>query len=166
MIGIPRKFLAKWRNSRLNQWARDDDIPAFAERVATYRMRGASIGKMVRLLGTVDGVNPHLVSIGDYSVIGLQSALLAHCPIRGAAPCRVGRFVYVGFGAIVLPGVSIGDHSLIGAGAVVSKDVQPGSVVVGNPARVLRKLTTDEIASIETTMIERRLFGSSDSRTV
>lgn len=54
------------------------------EIVASYRKRGTIIGKKVRLLGSIDGINPHLVSIGDYSVIGAQSALLTHCPIKGA----------------------------------------------------------------------------------
>jgi acetyltransferase-like isoleucine patch superfamily enzyme len=110
-------------------------------------------------LGRIDGVNPHLVSIGDYSVVGADSALLAHCPIRGALPCRIGSFVYIGYGAIILPGVTVGDNCLIGAGAVVTKDVPSGSILVGNPAKVLRPLTPDERHKIERTMLEGRLFG-------
>lgn len=124
------------------------------------------MGNNVRLLGTVDGVNPHLVSIGDYSVVGVQSALLAHCPIRGALPCKVGKFVYIGFGAIVLPGVTIGDNCLVGAGAVVTKDVPAGSIVAGNPARVLRALTEQERERIQRTMVEGRLFGWDADRVV
>jgi len=148
------------RRRQLHEWIRTDDLPACAIDVAEQRRRGASIGKMVRLIGKVDGVNPHLVTIGDYSVIGYQSALLAHCPLRGPQPCRVGSYVYVGFGVIVLPGVTIGDHCLIGAGAVVTRDVPAGSVVVGNPARVLRQLSVAEIELIKRTMLERKVFGS------
>jgi UDP-2-acetamido-3-amino-2,3-dideoxy-glucuronate N-acetyltransferase len=46
----------------------------------------------------------------------------------------------VGAGAVVLPGVTIGDRAMVGAGAVVTKDVERDAVVVGNPARVVRRL--------------------------
>jgi acetyltransferase-like isoleucine patch superfamily enzyme len=51
---------------------------------------------------------------------------------------RLGRNVWVGARAIILPGVTIGDHAVIGAGAVVTKDVPTKSVAVGNPARVIK----------------------------
>lgn len=52
---------------------------------------------------------------------------------------RVGRCATIGTGAVVLPWLKIGEGSMVGAGAVVVKDVRPGEVVVGNPARVLRR---------------------------
>jgi len=48
--------------------------------------------------------------------------------------------VWIGGGAIVLPGVTIGDHSVIGAGSIVVRDVLSASVVAGNPARMIRNL--------------------------
>ena len=121
---------------------------------------------MVRLLGVVDGVNPHLVSIGDYSIVGLHSALLAHCPIRDALPCRIGSFVYIGYGAIILPGVTVSVNCLIGAGAVVTKDVPSGNILIGNPAKILRPLMPDERHRIEWTMLEGRLFGWDENQAV
>ena len=50
-------------------------------------------------------------------------------------PVHIGRNVWIGGGAIVLPGVVIGDDAVIGAGSVVTKDVPPGVTVRGNPAR-------------------------------
>ena len=50
-------------------------------------------------------------------------------------PVRIGRNVWIGGGAIILPGVTIGDDALIGAGSVVTKDVAAGTTMVGNPAR-------------------------------
>jgi maltose O-acetyltransferase len=49
---------------------------------------------------------------------------------------HIGRNVWIGAGAIILPGVSIGDDALIGAGSVVTRDVPAGATAFGNPARV------------------------------
>jgi maltose O-acetyltransferase len=60
--------------------------------------------------------------------------------LEAAKPITIGDNVWIGGGAIVLPGVTVGDDSVIGAGSVVTKDVPPGVVVVGNPARPVRSL--------------------------
>ncbi len=54
----------------------------------------------------------------------------------------------IGAGAVILPGITIGEYALVGAGAVVTKDVPPRAVVVGNPARVIRYRTDEEISSL------------------
>jgi acetyltransferase-like isoleucine patch superfamily enzyme len=56
----------------------------------------------------------------------------------------IGRGASIGSGATILPGVNIGEGAMVGAGAVVTKDVPPYTVVVGNPARVLREVTEAE----------------------
>lgn len=53
---------------------------------------------------------------------------------------RVFKRVSIGSGAVILPGITIGENAVIGAGAVVTKDVPPNTVVAGCPARVLRKI--------------------------
>lgn len=58
----------------------------------------------------------------------------------------IGDDVLVGARAIILPGIKIGSRAVIGAGAVVSRDVPDGAVVVGNPARVVRSRTTRAIS--------------------
>ena len=55
-------------------------------------------------------------------------------------PVRIGDNVWIGAGAVVLPGVNIGENSVIGAGSVVTKDIPPNVVAVGNPCRVLRPI--------------------------
>ena len=55
-------------------------------------------------------------------------------------PVTIGSDVWVGGGAIILPGVTIGDRAVIGAGSVVTKDVPAGDLAVGNPCRVVRTL--------------------------
>ena len=85
------------------------------------------------------------VSIGDGTQIGTGVQILTADHPRDAAeratgiewgrPIRIGRNVWIGGGAIILPGVTIGDDALIGAGSVVTRDVPAGATVVGNPAR-------------------------------
>ncbi len=60
-----------------------------------------------------------------------------------AAPIRIGNRVWIGGGAILCPGVTIGDDSVIGAGSVVTRSIPAGVIAVGNPCRVLRELPTD-----------------------
>ena len=86
------------------------------------------------------------VSIGDGTQIGPAVQILAadhpRAPAVRAAglefgrPISIGRNVWIGGGALILPGVSIGDDALIGAGSVVTRDVPTGATVFGNPARV------------------------------
>ena len=63
------------------------------------------------------------------------------------APIHIGKNVWIGANAVVLPGVSIGDGAVIGAGAVVTKNVEPNTVVGGVPAKVIRRLSPEERAS-------------------
>lgn len=64
-----------------------------------------------------------------------------------AYPITVGNNVWIGGGVRVVPGVSIGDNSVIGAGSVVVKDIPANSVAAGNPCRVIRKITEDDATS-------------------
>ncbi|MEM1429361.1 MAG: sugar O-acetyltransferase [Pseudomonadota bacterium] len=87
------------------------------------------------------------VTIGSGTQIGPGSQLLAADHPRDAAtrakglenglPVTVGANVWIGAAALILPGVTIGDDAVIGAGAVVTRDVPPGATVAGNPARPL-----------------------------
>lgn len=56
------------------------------------------------------------------------------------APITIGRNVWIGAGATVVPGVTIGDHSIVGAGSVVTRDVPENTIVAGVPAKVIRRL--------------------------
>jgi maltose O-acetyltransferase len=85
------------------------------------------------------------IHIGDGTQIGPAVQIYAADHPRDAAtrvaclelgrPVRIGRGVWIGGGAIVLPGVTVGDGAIIGAGSVVTRDVTSGATVVGNPAR-------------------------------
>ncbi len=88
------------------------------------------------------------ITIGDDVQIGPNVQLLTPThPVaaqarrdkwESAAPITIGDNVWLGGGAIVLPGVSIGANSVVGAGAVVTRDLPADVVAVGNPARVIR----------------------------
>ena len=78
----------------------------------------------------------HDVSIGPEASI----LTLGHDPQSGDFADRggdvvIGNWVWIGYRALILPGVTIGDGAVVGAGAVVAKDVPPFAIVVGNPAR-------------------------------
>ncbi|KAJ9465493.1 Maltose O-acetyltransferase [Diplonema papillatum] len=60
--------------------------------------------------------------------------------IEGGKPVKIGKNVWVGGRVVILPGVTIGDNTTIGAGSVVTKDVPANVVAAGNPCRVLREL--------------------------
>jgi maltose O-acetyltransferase len=87
------------------------------------------------------------VTIGAGTQIGPAVQIYAADHPRDAAqrraglecgrPVVVGRHVWIGGGAIVLPGVTIGDDAIVGAGSVVTRDVPPRATVVGNPARAV-----------------------------
>lgn len=62
-----------------------------------------------------------------------------------AYPIKVGSNVWIGAGVHVLPGVTIGDNVVIGAGSVVVKDIKSNSVAVGNPCKVIRDITTEDL---------------------
>jgi maltose O-acetyltransferase len=61
--------------------------------------------------------------------------------LEAAEPITIEDNVWLGGGVIVLPGVTIGHDTVVGAGAVVTRDLPPGVLAVGNPARVVRSLT-------------------------
>lgn len=88
------------------------------------------------------------VYVGDYTQFGPNVVLaVAGHPIDPALreqgyqynlPIHIGRNCWIGAGALILPGVTIGDNTVIGAGSVVTRDIPSGVVAVGNPCRVLR----------------------------
>ncbi|MDT8855526.1 NeuD/PglB/VioB family sugar acetyltransferase [Paracoccaceae bacterium Fryx2] len=90
----------------------------------------AVIGNHVMLLPQT--VVHHDAVVGDYSLLGSGVVV--------AGSVKVGRACYIGSGSTIRNGLAIGDGSLVGMAANVLRDVAPGSVVAGNPARLLRRV--------------------------
>lgn len=92
-----------------------------------------------------------LLSVGDNVMMGPECVMLPHfhsfdrldipmCQqgFQESQPIRIGNDVWIGTRVIIMPGVVIGDHSIIGAGAVVTKDVPEYAIVGGCPAKIIR----------------------------
>lgn len=106
-------------------------------KIESYRKKGAVIGENVRLWGTIDGVNPHLVTIGDNVCLAEKSHIITHCPVSPGG-VTIGKDSWIGYGSIILPNVIIGEGALIGAGSVVTKDIPQYVIACGDPAVVVK----------------------------
>ncbi|WP_298294683.1 acyltransferase [uncultured Litoreibacter sp.] len=141
-------------------------LPNFAEPPAKARRRGLNRLKwlrralvnmrrayLVRLLGmdlapsaelslsaNLDRTFPIGVHVGANSYIAFGAVVLAHDRTRGLyLHTRIGENCFIGARSIILPGVKVGDGSIVAAGAVVTRDVPDDCIVAGNPARVIRQ---------------------------
>jgi acetyltransferase-like isoleucine patch superfamily enzyme len=142
-------------------WPRLADLcPFVSGRVWLYRRMGICIGRDVFIgFGIEFDTNyPELISIADHVTLSHRCILASHMatdvdtPLRklypgdaaAASPVRIERGAWICVGAILLPGVTVGENALVAAGAVVTRDVPPGTLVAGAPARVVRTLFTPE----------------------
>lgn len=99
------------------------------------------------LMVMVDLMFPERITVGEDSVIGYNTTLLTHEYLIDEyrlGDIKIGNQVMIGANCTVLPGVSIGDRATVAAGTVVTKDVEPGSFVGGNPMQVI--YTKEEMA--------------------
>jgi acetyltransferase-like isoleucine patch superfamily enzyme len=99
------------------------------------------------LMVMVDVFFPEYIHIGNNTIIGYNTTILAHEYLikeYRLGEVRIGSHVMVGANTTILPGVTIGDYAIIGAGSVVHKDVAPYSFVAGNPLQVIREGSNDK----------------------
>ena len=117
-----------------------------------HKIRGVKTGKniFVDRSAYLDNLYPELITLEDGVRITAHVVLICHIsasqelkekylPFEKKA-IRIKKHAFVGVNATILPGVTIGEYAVVGAGAVVTKDVADYSVVCGNPASEIRKL--------------------------
>lgn len=118
-------------------------IPFFC-RPDFFRWLGVKVGKDVEIVGNVFELP--LLEFDDYVIVGAGALVIAHAITHDKVVLKrvkVSRKVTIGMGAIVLPGVEIGENSIVAAGAVVPMDthIPPNEVWAGVPARKIKEIT-------------------------
>lgn len=139
----------------MNWFARN--IPMTPEmRVRLQRVRGVKIGQNVFIGINVffDDARPDLIRIEDNVTILVGTTILAHVyppehfhkiiqeKEQGVV---LQKYCYIGANSLILPGVKIGEYSIIGAGSVVTKSIPSYSLAYGDPAKVIRSYSKDDI---------------------
>ena len=117
-------------------------------------------------------LNNAMVKLGDNVLVGPKvSFYTVMHPIDAkqreqwlvyAKPITVEDNVWIGGSATILGGVTIGKNAIVGAGAVVTKDVEPNTIVVGNPARVLRKITAEDSKKYQEELAKQKDINKSE----
>ena len=108
-------------------------------------IRGVDVGRDVQISfrAIIDRANPKGVHIGDGIRVMLEALIIAHDYSRGLKHdiwCNtyIGKHCVIGGRAIILPGVTLGDHVFVGAGSVVTKSFPDHVLIAGNPAKIIR----------------------------
>ncbi len=155
----PRSRLTLVKQKLLNMIARNVIHPGL--RLWLYRQMGINIGKhcTIEMFSYMDDQFPELIFIEDYAGTSRYVKIICHDdalarteegnPTRHGyvAPVIMKKYSAVSAGCILLPGVTIHEGAVVGAGAVVTKDIPPHSVAVGVPAKVIKVLKQDEVNS-------------------
>lgn len=149
------RFVKKLFNYVKNMWL---DFRYSSNHVEYARKIGVRVGDNCKLLCNVRqcfGNEPYLISIGNHVEICDSVRFMPHdggawiyrveggnpnCAMYG--PIKVGNNVFIGINTIILPGVTIGDNVVIGAGAVVTRDIPANGVYGGIPARRINPIET------------------------
>lgn len=148
------------------------DPSAFARRL------GVSVGKEVRFIGLNPnggqfGSEPYLIEIGDHVTITANVQFVNHDggmwvfrqqypSLNRFGKIKIGDNCFIGYGSIIMPGVTIGSNCVIGAGSVVNKDIADNIVAAGVPARKI--CSTEEYFEKNRHRMEFKEFLSSEEK--
>ena len=111
------------------------------------------IGKNVVIMNGFQCMSAGGLTIEDDTMISLNCTIVTNNHdvyernISTCKPVHIKRNVWIGVNVTILPGVTIGENAVVGAGAVVTKDVPDNAVVVGNPAKVIKYLDAEKFKS-------------------
>ena len=112
--------------------------------------QNVKIGKNVTIMNNVLFMAAGGIEIGDNSMVAAYAKIISNdhdpydLPTVTCLPVKIGNYVWIGAGAIILNGVTIGDHAIVGGGSVVNKDVPPYAIVVGSPAKIVKYLDKEK----------------------
>jgi len=101
---------------------------------------------IMSMTAKLDLTHPSGVHIGAYSYVAFGASILSHDMTRRLkVDTVIGECSFIGARSIIMPGVRIGSHCIVAAGAVVTKDVPDNSIVAGNPAKIIESgIQTDK----------------------
>lgn len=112
------------------------------KRFVANKLYGAHLHKTVRLSRStvIDKNNSRGITVGEYTYFAGGAIVFAHDYCRSLyKETHIGKKCFVGANAIIMCGVTIGDEVIVGAGAIVTKDVPSNCIVAGNQARVIKE---------------------------
>ena len=116
------------------------------------KLLGVKLGENVRLIGNLNlGTEPYLISIGNHVTVSNDVSFITHDgatwvfkenkeykDVVKYGKIKIGNNCFIGTKSILLPGIEIGDNSVVAAGSVVTKKFPSGVVIGGNPAKVIK----------------------------
>lgn len=114
--------------------------------LTVVRAKSVSIGRNVVVMNNALFMAAGGITIEDDVRVAANVQLISNNhdlydrDVLTCKPVRLKRNCWIGAGASILPGVTVGENAVVGAGSVVTKDVEPNTVVAGNPARLIRRL--------------------------
>ncbi|MDD2299267.1 MAG: acyltransferase [Fermentimonas sp.] len=129
-------------------------------RIKLHKWRGVNIGErvMVGMEVVLDHAYPEYITLEDDCGLAGFNYILTHTNPRQhfenildsyVAPVTIKKGAWIAVGAMILPGVTVGEFSIVSAGSIVTSDVPPYTVVSGNPAKVVSKFNPKQIHGIK-----------------
>lgn len=127
--------------SRMRVWLYNKLVRYYAWKYRTIYGMKIGGGSLISRKATLDrGINPKGIHIGNYTRVTGGVLILAHDACRALkADTVIGDNCFIGTRSIIMPGITIGNQVIVGAGSVVTKDVPNNCIVAGNPAKIIRQ---------------------------
>lgn len=141
-----REFITKVSQKAFLYWSK----LILRDATAYHRFCGVKIGEGCAINSWRFGSEPYLISIGNHVRITADVKIFTHGGVRvlrkedktfdSFGPVNIGNNVYIGNNVLIMPGVTIEDNVIVGAGSVVTKSIPCNVVVAGNPARIVSSI--------------------------